>query len=111
MPLSTAAIADIERRMEKQAIERGFTPLPLEFDLLLKRVKDGGYSGYFLGRAFLSSYGQDTEFKETLSGFMKLDAEGQRLFHEIMHIRLIKGWRDAEYYDLAEKITEILGNW
>ncbi|MEQ1545985.1 MAG: hypothetical protein ABL924_13205 [Methyloglobulus sp.] len=96
--------------MEKQAQERGFTPLPLEFDLLLKRVKDGGYSGYYLGRAFLSSYGLDTPFNETLSGFMKLDAEGQRLFHEIMHIRLIAGWSDAEYYDLAEKITVILGN-
>lgn len=110
MSLSPAAVADIERRMEKQAQEKGFTPLPLEFDLLLKRVKDGGYSGYFLGRAFLSAYGLDTEFKETLSGFMKLDAEGQRLFHEIMHIRLIAGWSDAKYYELAENITSILGN-
>lgn len=110
MSLSPAAVADIEHRVEKDAIERAFTPIPLEFDLLLKRVKEGGYSGHFLGRAFLSSYGLDIEFNETLSGFCKLDPEGQRLFHEIMHIRLIKGWRDAEYYDLAIKISNILGN-
>lgn len=101
----TVSIDDI---LYEQSKERGFEPMALEMALFVKRVEQGGYSGLFLGKAFLSSYYRDEVFDEPLSGFMKLDAEGQRLFHEVMHIKLITGWSDAEYFDLAEKIQSIL---
>ena len=101
----TRSIDDI---LAEQAKERRFWPMPLEVDLFLKRVAQGGDSGFFLGKAFLSAYSLDEAFDEPLSRFMKLDAEGQRLFHQIIHIRLIPGWSDSEYYDIAKKTKKLL---
>ncbi len=98
---------DIEEVLEKQRQERGFQPLCLEKELLIKRIMQGGYSGHFLAKAFLSSYQMDTPFEENLMGIMKLDCEGQRLFHQILHIRLIDGWTDSEYVILCRQIKEI----
>lgn len=96
--------------MDKTDRERGIKPMPLESDLLLKRVRDGGYSGQFLGDAFLSSYQPSIEFPHSLSGLLRLDAEGFRLFHEILHIRHISGWSDDIYYEIFLLITDIFSN-
>jgi len=89
---------------QKVAEERCVPILPLEADLLLKRVRDGGYSGDFLAAAFLSMYRTDEPFGFSLGGLNKLDAEAFRLFHEILHVRFCKGWNDDFLYDLEQKI-------
>ena len=90
--------------IERQTKERGVVPLPLEPELLLKRISDGGFSGAFLAEAFLSAYRTDRPFRHSLGGLIKLDAEGFRLFHQILHIRHIKGWSEAALDDLERKI-------
>jgi len=94
--------------IKQQNQERGLTPLPLEPELLLKRVKDGGFSGQFLADAFSSAYRTDTPFPHSLGGLIKLDAEGFRLFHQILHIRHISGWNDDELYRIEQIITAIM---
>jgi len=95
--------------IQQQDQERGLTPLPLESDLLLKRVADGGYSGQFLADAFISAYRTDTQFPHSLGGLIKLDAEGFRLFHQILHIRLIPGWNDDRLYQIEQQVNAIVG--
>jgi hypothetical protein len=102
--VSSKILAEIIKEQEQQ---RGFTPLALETDLLLKRIKDGGHSGYFLAKAFLSMYRSTEIFNCSLCNFNKLDAEGMRLFHQILHVRLIKGWRDDDLYELEQKIKAL----
>ena len=88
--------------------EMGIEPLPLESELLLKRVADGGYSGQFLADAFISAYRTDQPFPHSLGGLMKLDTEGFRLFHQILHIRHISGWSDDNLYQIEQQIKTIL---
>jgi len=97
---------DIEALYSKEHIS---TPIfiPLESDLLLKRVKDGGHSGEFLAHAFISSYRTHTPFQHSLGEIMKLDKEAIRLFHQILHIRFIKGWSDDVLYDLEQEIIAL----
>jgi len=94
--------------LTRQATDRGFEPLPLETDLLIKRVKDGGHSGQFLADAFISSYRTNEPFKHSLGEIIRLDAEAMRLFHAILHIRLIKGWNDEYLYQVEQSIKELL---
>ncbi len=94
--------------IDKQNQERGLKPLPLEPELLLKRVADGGYSGQFLADAFISASRTDQPFPHSLGGLIKLDTEGFRLFHEILHIRHISGWSDDALYQIEQQIKAIL---
>ena len=105
----TPQTISVETLLARQETERGFTPLPLETDLLIKRVKDGGYSGQFLADAFISSYRTDEPFNHPLGKIMKLDNEAQRLFFEILCIRLIPGWSDDGLYEVEQQIKEIIG--
>jgi len=82
-------------------------PLPLEQDLLLKRVADGGHSGQFLADAFISAYRTGEPFSHSLGELIKLDAEGFRLFHQIIHIRHISGWNDDTLYQIEQQIKAI----
>ena len=100
------SMADI---IQRQNQERGLEPLPLEPELLLKRVKDGGHSGQFLADAFISAYRTGTPFQHSLGGLIKLDAEGFRLFHQILHIRHIPGWNDDRLYQIEQQINAIAG--
>lgn len=100
------SMADIIKRQNE---ERGLEPLPLEAELLLKRVKDGGHSGQFLADAFISAYRTDTPFPHSLGGLIKLDAEGFRLFHQVLHIRHISGWNDDHLYRIEQQINAIVG--
>lgn len=93
--------------MAEQKQQMGLEPMPLESELLLKRVEDGGHSGEFLADAFLSAYRPDWQFHHSLGELIKLDAEGFRLFHQILHIRYIKGWNDDDLYEIEQKIREI----
>ncbi len=94
--------------IKQQNQERGLAPLPLEAELLLKRVKDGGHSGQFLADAFISAYRTNTPFPHSLGGLIKLDAEGFRLFHQVLHIRHISGWNDNDLYQIEQQIEAIL---
>lgn len=94
--------------IEQQNQQRGLKPMPLETDLLLKRVADGGHSGQFLADAFLSAYRTDQPFTHSLGELIKLDTEGFRLFHEILHIRHIPGWNDDALYQIEQQIKAIL---
>jgi hypothetical protein len=87
--------------------QRGLIPLPvLEIDLLLKRIKDGGFSGEFLKDAYISTY-SGTPFGQSLQDLMKLDCEGFRLFHQILHLRHTAGWDDESLYQILLKVREI----
>ena len=88
--------------------ERGLTPLPLESDLLLKRIAQGGHSGQFLADAFISAYRTDKPFPHSLGELTQLDPEGFRLFHEILHIRHISGWNDDALYQIEQQIEAML---
>lgn len=103
-PPRRVSLADL---IEQQNQERGLKPLPLEPELLLKRVADGGHSGQFLADAFLSAYRTDLPFPHSLGELIKLDTEGFRLFHEILHIRHISGWSDDTLYDIEQRIKAI----
>lgn len=87
--------------------ERGLEPLPLEQDILLKRVADGGHSGQFLADAFISAYRTGEPFGHSLGELIKLDAEGFRLFHQIIHIRHVSGWNDDTLYQIEQQIKAI----
>lgn len=98
----------LDEIIKQQDQERGLQPLVLESDLLLKRVAQGGHSGKFLADAFLSAYRMDQPFEHSLGELTKLDPEGFRLFHEILHIRHTPGWSDDTLYQLEEEIKAIL---
>ncbi|WP_305907181.1 hypothetical protein Q9L42_017285 [Methylomarinum sp. Ch1-1] len=98
----------LDEILARQAQERGLDPMPLETDLLLKRVKDGGHSGQFLADAFISAYRTDQPFNHSLGELIRLDAEGFRLFHEILHIRHVSRWLDSEYYEIEQQIKEVM---
>lgn len=87
-PPRRRSLADIR---QEQAQQRGLEPMPLEPELLLKRIADGGHSGQFLADAFISAYRTSVPFPHSLGELLKLDSEGFRLFHEILHIRHIRG--------------------
>ena len=87
----------------------GLKPLPLESDLLLQRIAQGGHSGQFLANAFISAYRTTQPFSHSLGELMKLDAEGFRLFHEILHIRYIPGWNDDDLYQIEQQIIALVG--
>lgn len=93
--------------LTKQQQDRGLEPLKLEPQLLLKRIKDGDYSGQFLADAFLSMY-RIKPFPHSLGGLNKLDAEAFRLFHEILHARFINGWNDNDLFQIEQEIKIIL---
>jgi len=90
--------------------ERGIEPLPLEQELLLKRVADGGHSGQFLADAFLSAYRKNVPFNHSLFQLINLDAEGFRLFHGVLHVRCVPGWSDNALYAIEQQIKAILEN-
>lgn len=94
--------------IKQQHQERGLQPLPLESALLLKRVAQGGHSGHYLADAFLSAYRTDQPFDHSLGELIKLDPEGFRLFHEILHIRHIPGWSDDSLFQLEQRIKALL---
>jgi hypothetical protein len=98
----------IDDLINQQNQERGLEPLPLESGLLLKRVVNGGHSGQFLADAFISAYRTDEPFMHSLGELIKLDPEGFRLFHQILHIRHISGWSDAPLYLIEQQIKEII---
>lgn len=104
-PMRRRPLADI---LQEQAQQRGLEPLPLEPELLLKRIADGGHSGQFLADAFISAYRTSVPFPHSLGELHKLDAEGFRLFHEILHIRHIPGWNDDDLYQLEQRIMGIV---
>jgi len=104
---SSISLDELITRQEQAKQTRGFEPMALEVGLLLQRVKDGGYSGDFLAHAFISSYRTDQPFKYPLGKIMKLDWEGVRLFHQILHIRYISGWSDQALYDIEQQIKAI----
>lgn len=98
----------LSEAMSQQARQRGLEPLSLEPELLLKRIADGGHSGQFLADAFISAYRTNKPFKRSLGELHKLDAEAFRLFHEILHIRHIQGWRDDDLYALEQRIIAVI---
>lgn len=91
----------------KQNQERGLQPLAIEPDLLLERVKQGGRSGQFLANAFISAY-RGSPFPHSLKELIKLDHQGFRLFHGILHMRHVPGWDDDALYEIEQKIISIL---
>lgn len=95
--------------IKQQNQERGFTPLPLEPELLLKRIKDGGHSGQFLADAFLSAYRTDKAFPHSLGELIRLDTEAWRLFHGVLHMRHVSGWNDDALYDIEQQIIALGG--
>lgn len=101
------SLDDLIKQQDKQ---RGLTPLRLEPELLLKRVADGGHSGQFLADAFISAYRTTTPFQHSLGELIKLDTEGFRLFHQILHIRHISGWSDNNLYQIEQQIIAIVGS-
>ncbi|MEQ1621447.1 MAG: hypothetical protein ABL919_08575 [Methylococcales bacterium] len=92
--------------LDQMQQERGIEPLPLEQELLLKRVADGGHSGQFLADAFLSAYRKNA-FNHSLFELINLDAEGFRLFHQVIHIRHVPGWNDDSLYQIEKQINAI----
>ncbi len=99
------ALSEISARQNR---ERGLEPVPLEVEKLIQRVKDGGHSGQFLADAFISAYRTDQPFNHSLSELIRLDAEGFRLFQQILHIRYVSGWRDDVLYDIEQQIKTLL---
>lgn len=99
----------LEDILNEQEQERGIKPLPLEPELLLERITQGGHSGQFLAEAFLSAYRTDRSFQHSLGELTRLDAEGFRLFHEILHIRHVSGWSDDVLYQIEQQIKSIVG--
>jgi len=97
----------LNEMLARQQRERGLEPIPLEPELLLKRIKDGGHSGQYLADAFISAYRTDQPFPHSLGELIKLDAEAFRLFHEILHIRHVPGWNDDDLYRIEQRINAI----
>jgi len=105
--IQTQRRVSLNEILKQQAVERGLEPLVLEPELLLARVAKGGHSGQFLADAFISAYRSDQAFTHSLGELTKLDAEGFRLFHQILHIRHVQGWRDDTYYQIEQQIKSI----
>jgi hypothetical protein len=103
-----AQAISLDDLMARQDQERGIKPLPLEPELLLDRIARGGHSGQFLADAFLSTYRTDKPFLHSLGELTRLDAEGFRLFHEILHMRHVPGWSDDALYHIELKIKDIV---
>lgn len=97
----------IDEAMATQAAERGFDPMPLQVDLLIQRIKQGGHSGQFLADAFLCTY-RPHLFNHSLWEVHKLDAEAFRLFHQVLHIRHIPGWRDDALFEIEKRVREVM---
>ncbi|MEQ1639017.1 MAG: hypothetical protein ABL903_20335 [Methylococcales bacterium] len=97
--------ASLTEVLKEQQQARGIDPLALETDLLIKRILEGGFSGVFLKEAFISAY-RMTPFNESLGHLIKLDAEAFRLFHQILHIRHVAGWRDDSLYEVKQLIKK-----
>ncbi|UOA08573.1 hypothetical protein [Methylobacter sp. S3L5C] len=95
--------------IKQQNQQRGLEPLALEPELLLKRIADGGHSGQFLADAFISAYRTQETFAHSLGELIKLDAEAFRLFHEVIHIRHIRGWSDDNLYQIEQQVIAITG--
>lgn len=93
--------------IKQQEQERGIKPLSLEPELLLKRIAAGGHSGQYLAAAFGSAY-RNQPFEHSLYELIKLDAEGFRLFHQILHCRHVKGWSDDALYEIEQQIKAII---
>lgn len=89
--------------------ERGLAPLPLEPELLLQRIAQKGHSGHFLADAFISAYRTHKPFLHSLGELSALDAEGFRLFHQILHIRHVPGWSDDSLYQIEQRIIALVG--
>jgi len=100
-------IISLDDIMKKAYATGGVPILTLESELLIKRVKDGGWSGDYLGQAFLSAIRQQP-FTLSLGRLIHLDADGFRLFHQILHIRHVNGWHEAVYIHTAISIDHIL---
>jgi len=94
--------------IEEQNQQRGLVPMPLEVELLLKRVTDGGHSGQYLADAFISAYRTNKPFLHSLGELIRLDTEAFRLFHQILHIRHIRGWNDEDYHQIEKQISAIV---
>jgi hypothetical protein len=99
--------ASLDAILQQQAQERGLSPLPLETELLLKRIEKGGHSGQFLAAAFLSAYRKNQAFNHSLMELINLDAEGFRLFHQCLHIRHVSGWNDEALYQIEKQIKRM----
>lgn len=93
---------------KRQAEEFGLKPMPLEVDLLISRIRQGGHSGDFLANAFLSAYRKNHPFNHALFELINLDAEAFRLFHQILHIRHVPGWDDNALFAIEKQIQAIL---
>ncbi len=102
-PLNLAAL------IAQRDKERCVTPMPLDTDILLKRVADGGHSGQYLADAFISAYRLSIPFNHSLGELIRLDAEAFRLFHQILHIRHISGWTDESLYQIEQQVLAIVG--
>lgn len=98
----------LDEVMAMQAAERGIEPMPLEVDLLIQRIEQGGFSGKFLADAFLCSY-RPLWFNHSLFEVSKLDIDAFRLFHEIIHIRHVPGWSDAELFEVEKRVRDAMG--
>jgi hypothetical protein len=65
---------------------RRIKPIPLESELLLKRIAEGGHTGGYLAEAFISAYKPGRPFFHGLFENTELDFEAFRIFIEILHI-------------------------
>jgi len=107
--MNTISVEELKNKFkQEQESKLGYKVPVLDTEFLLKRVRDGGQSGDFLARAFLSAYFH-SPFSLSLGQITKIDSDGMRLFHEIMHIRHVSGWSDDEYYRIAVKIQALNG--
>jgi len=93
----------LDELMQQQESEQGITPMKLETELLLKRVKAGGSAGNFLGHAFMSVCDM-SNFNLSLGQLIHLDPEGFRLFHQILHMRHNANWSETENQKIANEI-------
>ena len=82
--------------------------MPLETDLLLHRIRQGGDSGQFLADAFRSAYRKGVPFAHSLFELINLDAEAFRLFHQVLYIRHVPGWDDNALYAVEQRIKAIV---
>ncbi len=101
--IETVLLTDLIDTHER---EMGLKPMALETQLLLERVEAGGHSGEFLADAFISAY-RGTAFNRGLNELNSLDAEGFRLFHQILHMKRIKGWSDHALFQIEQQIRLI----
>ncbi len=102
---TTPSLADA---LAQNQTERGIEPLPLETERLLQRIQQGGSSGRFLADAFISAYRPGMAFNHALAELNQLDAEGFRLFHQILHIRTCPGWTDDHLYRIEQQIQTLI---